>query len=306
MDFNNLPKPWDVQIFYENGNWVKPARCKSIYMHLRGPGGNGGAGESGLAGTKRGGGSGGVGGWINNFYGPSMFFDDVMYVSPGISAQLTNTTVYFASGNPQNPEFKVSRGQAGNPGVSGVGGAVATYAADGTTTGLNVPMGIIRHSKDSINGRSINSGGTVGGYSAGAPTISDGGDTLHIMNGGGGAGITDAFISSGTPNTIGGGITSNGGQGNGILASPDNPGYLLRYSTALTDGAPGKDGTTGWVVGKSTYLSIAGGGGNASLSGTGGKGGDGGIGCGGGGGGAGVIGGAGGKGGNGIVIILSW
>lgn len=306
MDFNSLPEPWDVQIFYDNGTWVKPARCKSIYMHLRGPGGSGGAGESGPAGTKRAGGSGGVGGWINNLYGPSIFFDDIMFVSPGSSSEFTDTRVWFASGNPQTPEFRVARGRGGNPGAGGVGGAIPSYASDGVAVGYNVPMGILRHPRGSICGRSIDGNGALGGYSAADPTNPKGGNTLGIFSGAGGAGITDTFINNSTNGTLGGNIVTNGGQGNGLLASPTNIGFLNRVPSDTTDGAPGQNGTTAWAPGKPVYLSIGGAGGNGSVSGTGGKGGDGGIGCGGGGGGAGVTGGAGGRGGNGVVIILSW
>lgn len=306
MDFQHLPEPWDVQVFYPGEHtWRKPRNCKNIYLHLCASAGGGGSGESGPSGTKRAGGSGGGGSSRTNYYGPSIAFEEYLIISvPDTTpqnSQGSNCTARFPSTVGAHREFVAVKGGAGIAGSGGVGGAAATFINIGAPS---TPPGIVRYQVTTLWGRSISNSG-AGGYSASNPTNPHAGQGSSPLEGSGGGGITDVYDSAVNTGTRGASITFGGGEGNGLI----NPVPAINYVSlraASTEGALGVQGNSWWYTGKPFYLATAGTGGNASLAGTGGKGGDGGIGCGGGGGGAGVTGGQGGLGGHGIAIVVSW
>lgn len=298
MDLNNLPEPWDIQIFNPGQHiWRKPRRCKNIYIHMRAAGGNGGAGQSGTAGTKRGGGGGGSGGSASNYYGPSIAFDEgITFTVPAEGTVADVFGKFFSTPSTSSlPDFYAIKGTSGSAGSAGIGGAGGVFINTGSPF---TRPGIAFRNVILITGRDI-SPGSEGGY-PGGNTNPKGNQTLGFNVGAGGGGITDTFVSN---STTGGNLVAGGGEGNGILAAGT---FYVVSSNINLEGGDGGNGTTIWYKNKPLYLSVAGSGGNASANGTGGKGGSAGIGCGGGGGGAGVTGGAGGTGGPGVAIVVSW
>lgn len=300
MDLQNLPEPWDVQIYYPGqAVWKKPAKCRYIYMHLCGAGGNGGAGQSGAAGTKRGGGGSGSGGDRALYYGPAFLFEDVMLVDVA-QTNSTATTIRFQETTTSCPEFRAQSGVSGTAGSGGVGGSPGT-GSDPSVFISSLPPGICHQIPSEVIARGTRGSGGYGGYGNGE-LDGTGGSSLNTTCGAGGGGVTSVYTS----NTIGGSLVGNNAFGNALLTDPGAGAFFVLYTYDLPEGSNGRDGRTVWVPNTAMYVSCSGAGGNPSVNGVGGRGGNGGIGCGGSGGGAGVTGGAGGIGGHGIAIILSW
>ena len=286
----NLPNRNEgrVQIFYNNGTWIKPEGICMVSIFMFGGGGGGGGGATGGAGTTRVGGGGGGSGAISRALFPAFALPSTLnvVVSPGGAG-----------------------GIAGGSGVS----ATLTYvdlpnSGNNFSTAPTISSTILIRATGGASGTGAGGGGGGGGAAA-ATTFAGTTISITALSPGqqGGSSATKDVVFGGTVfDTISGGA----GGGSTTLATPTAGGSITVTPTSYMPANPG-GGNTGVRGNDGVFLfkplsSTGGSGGGAIDNGTGGRGGDAAIGSGGGGGGAGTTGGAGGRGGNGLVIITCW
>jgi hypothetical protein len=281
----------DVQTFFVNGTWTKPAGATLVRVVAIGAGAGGGSGRIGVAGALRtAGGGGGAGAFTERIFRASdLGATEAVIVGAG-GAGGASVSTNDTTGNPGvaggGTTFgSIAGGTLPTKVRAGGGGAGAagnvTGAAAGGLAGSGAFNGALGGASSATGGAGSTAASSTGAAGGGG---GGGGISTANVNGAGAGGGTSAAVSSTAVAAGGATVGAAGGAG------PD-------YSTLLASGIP---------------LPSQGGGGGAGGSNTapGGVGGVGGTyGGGGGGGGAstnGFASGAGGAGGPGLCIVTSW
>jgi hypothetical protein len=271
-------KGTNVQVFYTNGTWTKPAGAKSVDIIAIGAGTGGASGRRGAPGTVRQGGGGGSSSGVTR------------YVIP-------------ADALPATVAVTVGAGTAG-------GAAITTDDTDGQPSAVNSATTFGAFIRIGTNQAVTNQAGTTGaggaGAAAGAGVFNGSNGAAASATGGVGANAA-AVIAQPGAGGAGGGITTanvanNGGQGGNAYTT-----ISVTMTGGVVDGA--LPVTRSHPAG-APLPGHGGGGGAASITTHAQAGADGGLyGAGGGGGGASTNGfnsGAGGKGAPGIVVVTTY
>lgn len=266
----------NVQVFYSNGTWTKPASGNWTRIICIGGGGGGGDGAT-TASNQRCAGAGGAGGGYTVVDMPtsSLNSTESVIVGAGGSAGIYTGAALVRAGSGGDSSFsngkKIVKASGGQGGLGGVNSTVNWSPP--ANSGIGLYDGGIGGSCGSIYANQV--GGTYGTFAPGATSY---------LSAGGGAASRGQSSFSGTPEAFGGNAGTAIGQYNGGILTDTAP----AHGTGAPVGFP-----RGGAGGSTTPLAVTATGGSGGLYG-------------GGGGGAGYRYLNGGAGAQGIVYVITW